>query len=675
MDNNFQSPEQLQQLKIDKEFSQTELTIKVDNIASYIQEQWDKAKTAKINIEQEMIRNRDQRLGKYSNNKLSAIKNYIPGGSETFVPMTSIKCKAAQAAINEVLSPNFGNSWGLNPTPIPELDPKEEAEITQQLLAKAMMNAQAINGDPQIIIPQMMAIAKEEIDNALKTHTEGLIEHVTSMIEDKFVQGNYSNAINEFVYDLVTYPLGCIKTSTIMKHSYKRELQPDGTYISKVSPIATDYWQRISPFDIYPAPDSTGVNDGDLIYKNSITAKDLNALIRVEGFNEKEIRAVLKEYREGGLVQLTAINSVDAEQIKSISTHTSNLSHKIDVIEFYGNVQGKLLIEWGLTTIDGNPIDEDLEYDICAYLIGNHVIKAYLNEDPLGEKPFVTCSWENIPGSFYGRGLPETMADLQASLNGTQRNIENNIAYSSLPITEVNIDRLDKNEPTLNQLLPNSVIQSTDDMNTNTAAIRYYQPETRTNELQNAYMLWLRMIDETCGIPSFAHGNTDVGGSNTASALAMFTNASNKIIKSVIKGIDDKIIAPLVQKAYFSIVAEDTSNLIPDMQIVAKGSNILEEKSQLVQRNIELLNMTSNPVDMQILGIEGRKKLLGNVFKVMGHDFNELFKGSDTMPMEGIENGQPNPNQVGLPSQQPKPMSLDAAGNPVSGTDTRQFGG
>jgi hypothetical protein len=111
------------------------------------------------------------------------------------------------------------------------------------------------------------------------------------------------------------------------------------------------------------------------------------------------------------------------------------------------------------------------------------------------------------------------------------------------------------------------------------------------------------------------------------------------------------------------------------MQIVAKGSNILEEKSQLVQRNIELLNMTNNPVDMQILGIEGRKKLVGNVFKMMGHDFNELFKGSDTMPMEGIENGQPNPNQVGLPSQQPKPMSLDAAGNPVSGTDTRQFGG
>jgi hypothetical protein len=57
-----------------------------------------------------------------------------------------------------------------------------------------------------------------------------------------------------------------------------------------------------------------------------------------------------------------------------------------DALEFWGKVSGRMLREWGLD--EEEVPDEAREYDANVWLIGNYVVKAVLNYDPLGEKPY-----------------------------------------------------------------------------------------------------------------------------------------------------------------------------------------------------------------------------------------------------------------------------------------------
>ena len=77
--------------------------------------------------------------------------------------------------------------------------------------------------------------------------------------------------------------------------------------------------------------------------------------------------------------------------------------------EFWGKISGKMLVEWGM---DEEMIpDETKEYDANVWVIGNYVLKAVLNYDPLGEKPYAKTSFIKSPGAFWGKGIPEIIED------------------------------------------------------------------------------------------------------------------------------------------------------------------------------------------------------------------------------------------------------------------------
>ena len=87
-----------------------------------------------------------------------------------------------------------------------------------------------------------------------------------------------------------------------------------------------------------------------------------------------------------------------------------------------------MLIEWGL---DEEEIeDEHREYDANVWIVGNYVIKAILNYDPLGEKPYAKTSFIKRPGAFWGSGIPEIIEDIQGVCNAAARALVNNMGIS-----------------------------------------------------------------------------------------------------------------------------------------------------------------------------------------------------------------------------------------------------
>jgi hypothetical protein len=201
-------------------------------------------------------------------------------------------------------------------------------------------------------------------------------------------------------------------------------------------------------------------------------------------------------------------------------------------------------------------------------------------------------------------------------------------------------------------------------MMTGAPALVFYQPRVITDQLISVYNNFSKIADEHSGIPAYAHGDPNVGGAgNTASGLNMLMGGAARGIRAIVASIDEDIIKPSIESQFFwNVAQEENRGFICDYQIVASGSSASLMKEQLAARRIEFMRETANPIDMQILGMEGRKYLLEETARSIQLELHRVFpprQDPNIPPMEPAAPGENNAN-------------LDAAGNPVSGTDTAQ---
>ena len=96
-------------------------------LASYLRECWDAAQMAKRPLEQKMLQALRQRNGEYEATKLQQIRTQ--GGSEIFMMITEVKCRAAESWLRDILLDNGSPPWDLQPTPIPDLSPAQSKEV------------------------------------------------------------------------------------------------------------------------------------------------------------------------------------------------------------------------------------------------------------------------------------------------------------------------------------------------------------------------------------------------------------------------------------------------------------------------------------------------------------------------------------------------------------------
>mgnify|MGYP007051599919 CR=1 FL=1 len=298
---------------------------------------------------------------------------------------------------------------------------------------------------------------------------------------------------------------------------------------------------------------------------------------------------------------------------KELEGKTGTSEGLIDVLEFWGNVKGSYISDF-ISDIDDNEY-----YEVTIWLCDNVVLKATLNPDPLGKKPYCKASFVEVPSSFWGISLIEVLKDLQDGVNALSRAVINNSALSSGPMVERNIDRIPANEP--KEILPWKIFDSHDYGMAAAPAYKFYQPQLTSNAVVQVVMYYMKLADELSGIPPYAHSMVTTGTSGrTASGLSMLMESSARGIKEVVKNIDNGIIEPIVtrQYTYNLINFYEIDTEIPDLNIRAIGSITLANKMAQIQKLMQVLQITSNPMDMQIVGVEGRKYLLENIFNNFG---------------------------------------------------------
>lgn len=623
----------------------------ISSMAGYIQHHWSLAKMAKMQVEKDMLSAVRSRRGEYDPDVLARIREQ--GGSEIYMMVFSTKARQLKALLTDILVGSGSDKpWSLKPSPAPDLPPTEVSQIMQAVYEET---AQAeMSGMPMSVedVRQRLYDSKQEAEQRIMETARRDAELAEGQVEDALVEGGYLEALDQFIDDLTVFKTAFIKGPVVRKVNELEWVQgPDGAYTPKVTEKFKGHFERVDPFNVYPAPWAKSVHDAYLIERHKFSRGDLSALIGLDGYDEEAIRKVLDEYGNGGLREWLMIDTAKAtaEGRNTVAVAQNDL---IDALQYWGSVSGKMLREWGMS--EEEVPDEAKEYEVEAWLIGSHVIKALINPDPLGRRPYYADGFSRIPGAFWNNSLFDVVRDCQDMCNSAARALSNNMGIGSGPQVVVNVDRMPQGEE-LTEMHPWKLWQVTSDpMGSSAKPIDFFQPGSNANELMGVFERFSSMADEYSGIPKYMAGMAggEGGAGRTASGMSMMITNASKQIKQTLASMDLHVIAPMVERQYQHILMyEPERGVTGDLHIVARGAISLVAKEAAQVRINEFLAATGNPIDMQIVGMEGRAELLRQAVKRLDINTDKVVPSDTTVKMRAAQ-AQMQQMQMAMAQQQ-----------------------
>lgn len=562
--------------------------------------------------------------GQYDSDKINEIRKF--GGSEVYARVVAMKCRGASSLLRDVyLSPD--RPWGLDPADDPKI-PDEIMKAINDLVTTEISGAGMSGQQPDI--DQIRDRTKQLVE-AARQAAKKKVSQQAIIAEDKLdeilKQGGFYKALAEFITDLPLFPFACIKGPVV-------RIVPTVTWESNqasVRQVPRLTWMRVSPFDIWWTPGVSDIEDAAVIERTRLTRADLNDLLDLPGYNQENIRTVLDLYGRGGLNDSTDYTDSERATQESRENPHTNTSGMINCLEYTGHVQGRMLLEYGM---DPKMIPDELrDYYVQVWLIGQYVIKAQLAPSPRKRHPYYITSFEKVPGTPVGNGLPDILNDIQEASNATLRALINNLSISSGPQVVVNDDRLAADEDG-EELFPWKRWHVTADPMGNSSSaqkpIDFFQPNSNSQELLFVYQQFVNMADELSAIPKYLSGaGTTSGAGRTASGLAMLMGNASKILQTVAANIDRDVLDPLLSALYDMVMLTDTSGILTgEEKVRVLGVSVAVQKETQRARQLEFLQITANPIDAQIVGPKGRAAILRNVASTIG------LPGAEIVPSE-----------------------------------------
>ena len=668
--NNDQIEAEELQKSVRVEAQQRQFQPVVTYLSQYVTTCWEAAKQAKDPIQQIMIKSKRSISGEYEPEKLAKIK--AMGGSSIYMRLADEKSNAAKAWIIDTMLPADQMPFGVDPTPVPELNHFEEQAIRRSVMAETQMDLRM----GVVSIPQDVAAKIEEIEVEIQRRQRNASKKYDAAVENKIkdtvVESNWEEAFKDFISNMVDYPSGIFKGPELYR---KRVITRDQQGNPKIESQIKVRFRAPSPLDIYPSPSSTGPNNGYLFEKHTLTRKALNELKGVPQYDEMAINLVLEEYGRGGLRRwLWETNQQEINRLARRHNVDHDPDGTIDALQFWGSVQGIWLTEHGIH-VD----DVWAEYEVEVWQIGRYIIKCAINENPFGDRGYYVTSFRRSPGQFWGKGVPELIADDCDMCNAAARNLVNNMGISSGPQVGVDKSVIPAGE-TLATITPMKIWQF--DMSKITNGTRppmwFFQPEVVVDQLIKVYEFFSDRADNTTGIPKYSYGQQGGGGAlGTATGFSMMMSNASRAIKQVISNVDS-VIEGTINGVRDHLVLYDPDPIMRkgDIKIVAKGASSLVAKEQRQIRMNEMLQIALNPIVLQTIGHEGFAELLRKVFQGADLDADDIVPSKD----EVIRNQILMSQRQQMSSQQQnkgsksfkKGIQTNPAGNRMGGADVRQ---
>jgi hypothetical protein len=577
----------------------------IQGLASHVHKRWEVMRDHhQDNLEERLAQCVRARNMEYEPAKLAEIQEQ--GGSEIFMGIVSAKCRTATAWLRDtLLGTGADKPWSLSATPIPEVPP-DITQAMQNIMQQNLMQYYDAGGEPpnEDELKQLASGMKDTAMRSMKFEAEKRVERMETKMEDQMLEGGFTKALFEFTNDIATFPYAVLKGPIPRKRKAMKYVEGGLGVVD----VLRDEWERVDPFKFYWMPWGDDIHSMPVAELHHLTRDDVENMLGVEGYDEAAVRSILSDFGTGGFSWLD--HNDDLMEDATGQDFDEANTDLVAALQLWDTIPGDVLLEWGLG--EDEVEDPQKSYPCEVWMIDNIVVRAVLNYDPLGRKPYYMTSFEKVPGRIDGNGVADLCMDAQNMCNAAARALANNMGISSGPQVGVNISRLPAGED-ITQMYPWKIWQfRQSDYADSTPPMSFFQPNSNAAELMGVFDRFMAISDEVSGIPRYMTGQHVPGAGRTSSGLSMLMSNAGKSIKQVISNIDHDVMRPMLERQYQrNLRYSDDPDLIGDVQIVATGAMSLVVKEAEAVRKTDFLRLIlESPVAQQIVGLPGTAELL-----------------------------------------------------------------
>jgi len=652
----------------------------VGSVVSYVEERFKKAETAKYAEEQRWIRAYRNYRGIYGDDV--AFTNTEK--SRVFVKVTKTKVLAAFGQMTEVLFGGNKFPITIDPTTLPDGVEDTVHMETNDEIKKAEKSASLEPLLPGETMPEFLsrlggmkkelAPIKDLRPGPGVTPTQVTFEpamiaakKMEKKIHDQLEESNANKHLRAAAFECSLFGTGIMKGPFAVDKEYPRWNEA-GEYdpIIKTVPQVSS----VSVWNFYPDPDAQNMDEAEYaIERHKMSRSELRKLINRPFFRKNEIETALsfgpsyiKEWWE---------------QTMEDSANNSS-PERYEVLEFWGSVDREVLERYSVDI--PKELKDKNQISVNIWVCNGRVLRLVMNPFTPTIIPFYAVPYEINPYSLWGVGIAENMDDTQTLMNGFMRMAVDNAALSGNLLIELDETNLVPGQDL--EVYPGKVFRRQG--GAPGQAIFGTKFPNVSNENMQMFDKARVLADESTGFPSFAHGQTGISGvGRTASGISMLMSAANGSIRTVVKNIDDYLLAPLGRALFsFNMQFDFDPEIKGDLEVKAAGTESLMANEVRSQRLMQFLGVVQNPMLAPFARLD---YIVREIAKSMDLDPDKVANSMQRAAIQAeilktFQQSQPQPQQAsgagqvpGTPGSPPQGAPTAPAG--VQPQDTQGSGG
>ena len=650
------------------ESSEDSLFGSLNSIVSFVTQRFKRSEDSRLNDEERWLRSYRNYRGIYG----PEVQFTSTEKSKVFVKVTKTKTLAAYGQIVDVLFGNNKFPLSVEPSVLPDgvaesvhinVDPN--AGPAQGALSEAFGTEPT---KPYLIGPDTKLEPGETrttlmkrlggMQNKLAPVSDKIIEgdgttptsvtfhpamvaakKMEKKIHDQLNESGASKHLRSMAFEMALLGTGVMKGPFAVDKEYPN-WDEEGEYDPLIKTVPST--NHVSVWNFYPDPESTSMDDAEyVVERHKMSRNQLRALRGRPYFMDESIQLAIDK----GPDYVRKHWEMKMEDDDSQPSDTE----RWEVLEFWGFVDTDILEENGIEI--PRALRNLTEVNANIWICNGEVIRCVLNPFKPSRIPYYAVPYEHNPYSFFGVGIAENMDDTQTLMNGFMRMAVDNAVLSGNLLIEIDETNLVPGQDL--SVYPGKVFRRQGGA-PGQAIFGTKFPNVAAENMQ-LFDKARVLADESTGFPSFAHGQTGVSGvGRTASGISMLMSAANGSIRSVVKNVDDYLLAPIGRAFFaFNMQFDYDEDIKGDLEVTANGTESLMANEVRSQRLMQFLGVVQNPALAP--------------FAKMDYIIREIAKSMDLDPNKVTNSMQDAAIQAEILKgfQQPAPPPPEAAGGPA----------
>lgn len=497
--------------------------------------------------------------------------------SKLVVNISRNKSNAAEARLADLAAPTDTRHWGIQPTPVPEI----EAGLTSENIV------QGPDGQPV----KERDLAKQEMEIA-----RDRAERMEKAINDQLTEANFNPKLRTMIHDQVRLGTGVLKGPIVVGRSRRawEEVEPQsGVYSLAVAEDLRPGVEVVNPWNFFPDMRSCSIEEAEFVFERKfLTKKMLRNLAEMpesSGYMVDQIKELLLE--EPKTLAISDAHIDEMREISGVDPITD--SNRYELWEYHGPIDKDDLIACGCEIDDEDPLEE---YEGVVELCGTRVIRALIQTIETGDLIYSVANWENDNSSIFGYGVPYLMRNSQKVITSAWRMLMDNAGLcvgGQLVIDRGKIKPADGKW----ELSPRKVWWYDDvDGGRVHDAFAVHEISSHQAELAAIFTMARQLADEETNLPLIAQGEQTENITQTARGMSILMASADVVLRRSVKALDDHIYKTLIGRFYdWNMQYNPDPEIKGDFEIDARGSDAMMEDAAQEQGLLETAQLVNDP--------------------------------------------------------------------------------